>query len=132
METAGHSVVFSGLTVAIGLVAMIVIPVPFLRSIGFGGMLIPLVSVAVTTTLLPALLGGIGPRIDWPRIRKESGASRFWTRWATLVVRRRWVAAGLGAAILGALIVPAFGIRSAPRSPARWPRPDPPMRPSAP
>ncbi len=111
METAGHSVVFSGLTVAIGLVAMIVIPVPFLRSIGFGGMLIPLVSIAVTTTLLPALLGGIGPRIDWPRIRKESGASRFWTRWATLVVRRRWAAAGLGAAILAALIVPAFGIQ---------------------
>jgi RND superfamily putative drug exporter len=111
METAGHSVVFSGLTVAIGLIAMIVIPVPFLRSIGFGGMLIPLVSVAVTTTLLPAMLGRLGPRIDWPRIRKESGASRFWTRWATLVVRRRWIAAGLGAMILAALIVPAFGIQ---------------------
>jgi RND superfamily putative drug exporter len=111
METAGHAVVFSGLTVAIGLVAMVVIPVPFLRSIGFAGMLIPLVSVAVSTTLLPALLGGVGPRTDWPRIRKESGASKFWTRWAKLVVRRRWVAAGLGVAILAALIVPFFGIQ---------------------
>ncbi len=111
METAGHAVLFSGLTVAIGLVALVVIPVPFLRSVGYGGMLIPLVSVAVTTTLLPALLGGVGPRVDWPRIRHESTASRFWTRWAALLVRRRWIGAGVGAAILVALIIPFFGIQ---------------------
>ncbi|KLL12083.1 membrane protein [Protofrankia coriariae] len=111
MQFAGHAVVFSGLTVAIGLVAMVVIPVPFLRSIGYGGMLIPLISVAVTTTLLPALLGGIGPRVDWPRVRHENTASRFWTRWASLVVRRRWIAAGVGIAILTALIIPFFGIQ---------------------
>ncbi|WP_250286419.1 MULTISPECIES: MMPL family transporter [unclassified Frankia] len=111
MQFAGHAVVFSGLTVAIGLVAMVVIPVPFLRSIGYGGMLIPLISVAVTTTLLPALLGGIGPRVDWPRIRHENTASRFWTRWASLVVRRRWIAAGAGVAILTALIIPFLGIQ---------------------
>ncbi|WP_131769611.1 MMPL family transporter [Candidatus Protofrankia californiensis] len=111
MESAGHAVVFSGLTVAIGLVALVVIPVPFLRSIGYGGMLIPLVSVAVTTTLLPALLGGIGPRVDWPRIRHEGHASRFWTRWASLVVRHRWISAGVGVAILTALIIPFFGIQ---------------------
>ena len=38
---------FSGITVAIGLLALIVLPVPFLRSVGYGGMLIPLVSVLV-------------------------------------------------------------------------------------
>ena len=78
MNTAGRAVVFSGLTVGIGLVALVVLPVPGLRSIGLGGMLIPLVSVVVTTTLLPAILGGIGPRIDWPRLRRESSASRPW------------------------------------------------------
>jgi RND superfamily putative drug exporter len=106
METAGRAVLFSGLTVAVGLVALIVLPVPFLRSVGYGGMLIPLVSVAVTTTLLPALLGGIGPRVDWPRLRHEQSASRFWTGWARLVVRRRWIAAGLGVALLVALVIP--------------------------
>ncbi len=111
MASAGHAVLFSGITVAIGLVALVVIPVPFLRSIGYGGMLIPVVSVAVTTTLLPALLGGIGPRVDWPRIRHENTASRFWTRWASLVVRHRWIAAGAGVAILTALIIPFFGIQ---------------------
>ena len=75
MKTAGHAVVASGVTVAISLLALVVVPVPFLRSMGIGGMLIPLVSVAVVLTLLPALLSSIGPRVDWPRIRQEGTAS---------------------------------------------------------
>ena len=51
METAGTAVVFSGTTVAVGLLALVVLPLPFLRSVGYGGMLIPLVSVLVATTL---------------------------------------------------------------------------------
>ena len=60
MRTAGHAVFASGVTVAISLVALLVVPVPFLRSMGLGGMLIPVVSVAVCLTLLPALLSKIG------------------------------------------------------------------------
>ncbi len=59
MATAGHSVVFSGLTVAIGLLALVVLPVPFLHSMGYGGVLIPVVSVAVALTLLPVCLAGL-------------------------------------------------------------------------
>ena len=55
METAGRAVVFSGITVAIGLLALIALPLPFLRSMGFGGMLIPLVSTLV------AITAGTGP-----------------------------------------------------------------------
>src|SRR5205807_2115284 len=55
MERAGSAVVFSGTTVGIGLLALVVLPVPFLRSIGFAGMLIPIVSVAVAVTLLPVI-----------------------------------------------------------------------------
>src|SRR5207245_8114386 len=62
METAGRAVVFSGTTVAIGLLALIALPLPFLRSVGYGGMLIPLVSVIVALTLLPALLSKLGAR----------------------------------------------------------------------
>ena len=69
----------SGLTVGIGLVALVVLPEPALRGVGFGGMLIPLVSVAVSLTLLPAVLGSIGPRVDWPRLRRESHARRAWS-----------------------------------------------------
>ncbi len=63
--------VFSGLTVAIGLLSMIVLPVPMLRSVGIGGVLVPLVSVAVAITLLPVILATVGPRLDWPRLRTE-------------------------------------------------------------
>ena len=111
METAGHAVVFSGVTVAIGLVALVVLPVPFLRSMGIGGMLIPLISVAASLTLLPAILGGIGPRVDWPRIRKEGVASHGWTRWARGVVHHRWLAALGAMAILGVLLVPLAQIK---------------------
>ena len=64
MQHAGRAVVFSGSTVAISLLALVALPVPFLRSIGIAGMLIPLVSVAVAVTLLPVVLATIGPRLD--------------------------------------------------------------------
>ncbi|ROR91010.1 MMPL family transporter [Nocardioides aurantiacus] len=111
MKTAGHAVLASGVTVAISLVALLVVPVPFLRSMGFGGMLIPLVSVAVVLTLLPALLSKIGPRIDYPRIRKEGVASRGWSAWARAIVRRRWVATGAALVILVLLVLPVFGLK---------------------
>ncbi len=87
------------------------LPVPFMRSMGYGGALIPLASVVTTLSLTPAILGGIGPKIDWPKIRHENRASRAWSRWARLVVRRRWVAAGRAVAALGALIGVLFGIK---------------------
>ena len=111
MQYAGNAVVASAGTVAISLCALLVIPVPLLRSMGVGGMLIPLVSTLVVLTLLPAMLGGIGPRVDWPRIRHEERQSPGWTAWARMVVRWRWVAAGLALALLAALIVPIFGIK---------------------
>ena len=103
METAGRAVVFSGITVAIGLLALIALRLPFLRSMGYGGMLIPLVSTLVAITLLPVVLAKVGPRLDWPHRRTDDKASRAWTRWAQAVLRRRWVAAGAGLAVILAL-----------------------------
>jgi RND superfamily putative drug exporter len=111
METAGHAVLFSGLTVAIGLLSLVVLPVPFMRSVGMGGALIPLASVMVTLTLTPAILGGIGPRVDWPKIRHENKPSKGWTAWARMIVRHRWIAAGSALAVIGVLIVAFLGIR---------------------
>ncbi|MDQ3866049.1 MAG: MMPL family transporter [Actinomycetota bacterium] len=118
MTTAGRAVLLSGLSVGIGLVALVVLPEPALRSVGIGGVLIPLASVAVSLTLLPAILGGIGPRVDWPRLRRESRASRGWTAWARLVVGRKWLAAALGTAILALLVVPVFGLTTGETSPS--------------
>src|SRR5215218_2254972 len=111
METAGRAVVFSGITVAIGLLALIALPLPFLRSMGYGGMLIPLVSTLVAITLLPVVLAKLGARLDWPHRRTDDKASRAWTRWATAVARRRWLAAGAGMAIVLALAFAATDLQ---------------------
>ena len=110
MNHAGRAVVFSGLTVAIGLLSMIVLPVPMLRSVGYGGVLVPLMSVAVAITLLPVILATVGPRLDWPRLRTERRASRVFSAWARGVYRHRWLAALAGLGILAALMLPALSL----------------------
>jgi RND superfamily putative drug exporter len=111
METAGRAVVFSGITVAIGLLALIALPLPFLRSMGYGGMLIPLVSTLVAITLLPVTLAKLGHRLDWPHRRTDDKASRAWTRWAEAVTRRRWIAAAAGMAVVLALVIAATDLQ---------------------
>jgi putative drug exporter of the RND superfamily len=111
MRHAGRAVVFSGLTVAIGLLSMIVLPVPMLRSVGYGGVLVPLVSVAVAMTLLPVILASVGPRLDWPRLRTERQASPVFAAWASLVFRHKWVAAVVGLGVMAVLIAPALSLR---------------------
>src|SRR5579864_5775871 len=115
MTHAGRSVIVSGSTVAVGLVSMIVLPLPFIRSIGLGGLLIPLVSVLAAITLLPALLAVLGERINSLRLlpkrlvdhgHPEDGA---WGRWANLVMRRPWAVAAAGLAIVGVLVF--FGVQ---------------------
>src|SRR3954451_5831742 len=77
MATAGRAVVFSGTTVAIGLLSLIVLPLPFLRSVGYGGMLIPLVSVLVAMTLLPVVPHSWGRQLGRPHPprRRQAGAA---------------------------------------------------------
>jgi RND superfamily putative drug exporter len=110
MTHAGRSVIVSGSTVAVGLLSMILLPLPFIRSIGIGGMLIPAVSVLAAITLLPALLATLGTRINSVRLlprrlvdhgHPEDGP---WGRWARLVMRRPVPVAAVGLAIVGLLV----------------------------
>jgi RND superfamily putative drug exporter len=113
MEHAGRSIIVSGSTVGIGLLSMIVLPIPFIRSIGVGGLLIPTVSVIAALTLLPAMLSIIGPGINRVRVlprRFVSGADPDrgpWGSWARLVTRHAATMAGIGFAIVALLLVPA-------------------------
>jgi RND superfamily putative drug exporter len=111
MQHAGRAVVFSGSTVAISLLALVALPVPFLRSLGIAGMLIPLVSVAVAITLLPVVLATIGPRLDRRHTGRTDRASRGWSAWARIIVRHRWTAAVASAGVVGALVVAASTIQ---------------------
>jgi RND superfamily putative drug exporter len=78
---------------------------------GYGGMLIPLVSTVVAITLLPVILSKAGARLDWPHRRTDDKASRAWTRWAQAVSRRRWLGAGAGLVVILALTFAATNIQ---------------------
>jgi RND superfamily putative drug exporter len=102
MTHAGKSVVVSGSTVAIGLLAMVALPLPLIRSMGIGGMLIPAVSVLAALTLMPALLAVLGERINHVRVMPRRlldhghGEDGAWGRWARFVLRRPAAVAGVG------------------------------------
>ena len=110
MTHAGRSVIVSGSTVAVGLLSMIILPLPFIRSIGIGGMLIPAVSVLAAITLMPALMAVLGTRINSFRVmpkrfvdhgHPEDGA---WGHWARFVLKRPWAVATVGIAIVAVLV----------------------------
>ena len=114
MRHAGRSVIVSGSTVAIGLLSLVILPLPFIRSIGIGGLLIPAVSVIVAITLLPALMYVLGRRINslrvMPRRLVGSDPDRgFWGRWGRYVARRPWPVAIIGIIIVGVLVF--FGLQ---------------------
>ena len=88
VATAGRSIFFSGITVVVGLLGLMSIPYMSMRSMGLGGALVVFVSVLAALTLLPAMLGMLGPRVDSLRvIGRRSGDGLFWRRWSDWVMR---------------------------------------------
>ena len=99
MATAGRTVMFSGLTVAVSLASLLLFPQVFLRSMGFGGMAAVLVAMVTALTVLPALLAALGPKVDagrmpWRRRRIDRSVTAAvaqngaWARIARLVMHR--------------------------------------------
>jgi len=119
METAGRSVLFSGATVAIGLALLLFVPVPFIRSLGIGGFLVPLASMLATATLQPALLSVLGVR-GMRRIEVLRAARNidhgFWSRLARAIMRRPVRFLLMGTAILLAAAIPAAFLKVTPGS----------------
>ena len=119
METAGRSVLFSGATVGIGLGLLLFVPVPFVRSLGVGGFLVPLLSMAAAATLQPALLSVLGVR-GMRRIELLPAARDldrgFWSRLARAIMRRPRRFLAVGAAILVAAAIPAAWLQVTPGS----------------
>ena len=132
MATAGRAVMFSGATVAIGLGLLLFVPVPFVRSLGIGGFLVPVMSIAAAATLQPALLSVFGRRgarrvpvaallrrlgVRLPVLPGTLDVDRgFWARLARAIMRRplRFLAAG--AVVLVAAAVPAVFLQVTPGS----------------
>jgi uncharacterized membrane protein YdfJ with MMPL/SSD domain len=133
MATAGRAVIFSGATVAIGLALLLAMPIPFMRSMGVGGFLIPLVSIMAAATLQPALLSLYGRRgvkrvhvaawmrrrlhVPLPSLPGTADPERgFWARLARSIMRRPVLYLALGSALLIGAAVPAFALQLTPGS----------------
>jgi RND superfamily putative drug exporter len=121
MATAGRAVFFSGAAVAVGLSAILIVPVPFMRSMGIAGVVVPVVSVVAAFTVQPALLSLLG-RGDLrggllQGFRTASGAERtVWTRLAHTVIRWRLAVAAGSAIVLVGLATPAGWLQLTPGS----------------
>ena len=114
--TAGRAVLFAGGTVMISLLGMILMGVSLFNGLALGSATAVLVAMLAAVTLLPALLGVVGHRIDRLSIhRRRSIAARetLWHRWSRLVQRRPVVSAAAGVAALLALAAPVLGMRLA-------------------
>ena len=120
MKTAGRSVVFSGATVAIGFGLLALMPVPFIRSMGIGGFLIPVASVAAALTLLPALLSLLGPNAvrtaGFGGLGPAVAGEGFWAGLARTIMRRPVLYLAAGSALLVAAAVPVFYLHLTPGS----------------
>ncbi len=92
MASAGRTVLFSGLAVTLGLSVLFLIPVPFVRSLGFAGLVVPLVSLASALTLQPVLLSLLGRRgvrsAVAPFGARRGPKAGLWSRLAHVVTRR--------------------------------------------
>ena len=117
--TASRAVLFSGTAFVIAMFGMLIVPSSIMRSLAVGAILVGAVSVAAALTLLPALLGLLGDRVDALRIPLIGSSSteaahpegRFWGAIVRRVLRRPGLSLALSVAVLLALAAPIFGMQ---------------------
>jgi putative drug exporter of the RND superfamily len=117
--TASRAVLFSGMAFVLAMFGLVLVPSTIFRSLAAGAILVGIVSVVAALTLLPAVLGLLGDRINalrvpfFGRAAEQAGAeSRFWGRIVGAVMRRPVVSLVLGVALLLALAVPVLGLET--------------------
>ncbi|MFB6638671.1 MMPL family transporter [Streptomyces chartreusis] len=119
LDTAGRSVLVAGVTVVVSLLGLFAMGLSYMRGAALVAIVGVLVVLAAALTLLPALLGYLGARIDRLRIplprRRGSaataGVGRGWERWSRLIQRHRIAAALAGTAVMLTLATPFLGVR---------------------
>ncbi|MCW3842480.1 MMPL family transporter [Micromonospora yasonensis] len=110
--TAGRAVVFAGGTVVVGLCGLLLANLPFLRGLAVGSAATVAVTMVAAVTLLPALLGLLGHRIDRLSVHRRKESANPWSaRWAGVVARRPVLATLAAALVLLGLAAPALGMR---------------------
>ena len=105
---AGHTLLISSSTVAIGFLALLTVPISEIRSIGVAGFLVAAISVLLTNTVVPAALALLGPRIDAGRMpftpkldaQRAAHTGNRWRKWGKVIVAHPWLALFLAGAPL--------------------------------
>ncbi len=117
VATSGTAVVFSGITVIASMAGLFMVESTALRSMALGAMLVVALSVLVSATLLPILIGLLGQRVDEPapwarRLRRVGGRHRlgFWPRWVAVVLRRPVLHMVAAVTVLVVLALPLFSM----------------------
>ena len=113
--TAGGAVFFAGGTVVIALCSLAVANIPLVRNMGFASAVSVVIAVAAALTLLPALLGALGPRINSLRVQfgrthPDDQQPHGWARWAKVIAKRPIPAATVGVVVLLALAIPVLNL----------------------
>jgi putative drug exporter of the RND superfamily len=116
--TASRAVLFSGTAFVIAMLGMLLVPSSIMRSLAAGAILVGIVSVLAALTLLPALLGLLGDRVNALRIpivgrrsvEESNPEGRFWGAIVRRVLRRPALSLALSAGLLVALALPVFRI----------------------
>ncbi len=115
IDTSGRAVLFAGMTVIIALLGMLAIGLSFISGLGMGAAAVVAVTVLAAVTLLPAVLGFVGTKIDTlrlPWVHHEDGTREtVWHRWSRFVQARPWPLAITGLAVLLALGAPVLSMR---------------------
>jgi RND superfamily putative drug exporter len=118
--TAGRTILYSAITVAIALASLLVFPQPFLYSMGIGGAVCALSAVTVALVALPALLALLGPRINslaparWQRAAQRTASQERgggWYRLSQFVMKRPATIAVVSAGLLILVGLPTLGIK---------------------
>lgn len=115
MDTAGKAVMFSGLTVLISLSAVMIVPSPAFRSMALGIMVSVVFILAATMTLLPALLGKLGPKVDnisLPWVHGGEHRSPKFAAWAERLWKHPIAFGSVALVVLIALTIPVFGLKT--------------------
>jgi RND superfamily putative drug exporter len=110
--TAGRAVLFAGGTVVVGLLGLLLLGLDFMQGVAVGSAVTVAMTMAAAVTLLPALLGFTGRKIDWLSVHRRKQSATPWSaRWAGVVFRRPVVATLLASVVLVLLAVPALSLR---------------------
>jgi RND superfamily putative drug exporter len=114
-DTSGRAVAFAGTIVAIALLGLLAMGIPFVGALGIAAAIVVITAVLIAIGMVPAVLGALGHKIDRLKVPglshgHDSDTNGIWFRWSRHVQKRPWIFGGAALIVLVALAIPFFSI----------------------